>query len=105
MIFNSDKTRAKDAAKNLEKAEFKKGLYEQNFTSDQIKEIISEIYLNPRNESMTWYQETTYLGNMQMVLKDIVKFELEVRDFSTEKPSSFKQYFTVADIDFETDVL
>jgi hypothetical protein len=27
MIFNSDKTRAKDAAKNLEKAEFKKGLY------------------------------------------------------------------------------
>jgi hypothetical protein len=54
---------------------------------------------------MTWYQETTYLDNMQMVLKDIVKFELEVRDFSTEKPSSFKQYFTVADIDFETDVL
>jgi len=66
---------------------------------------MNEIYLNPRNESMTWYQQTTYTDKMQMVLKDIVKFEVEVRDFSTEKPSSFKQYFTVADIDFETDVL
>jgi hypothetical protein len=78
MVFNSDKVRSKDQFKQLEKSQIKSDLKNAGYIKDDISVVLDDYsnYINPRNESMIWYQKYIYQEAFAPLptKKDLVRF-------------------------------